>query len=288
MPRSLHFFLGALVWCLLSSGCASRLTKMAAGPLIDNVSAAAAKHDDVDLVKEGIPSFLLIVDGLLEGRPNDRDLLLSASEAYTSYAALVEIDDPKRAAKLYHRAKAYGASALGQNKKIAPLLDAPYSEFLPIVEHLNRKDLPAVFWAASAWGAWISHSTDSMEALAQLPKVILLMEWVVNQDESFFFGSPHIFLGVYHAALPPMLGGKPDKSKHHFERALALSKGQVLMNYCQMARFYARQVFDRDLYVELLQKALDAPADQVPELTLQNVAAKRLARQLLEETDDFF
>ena len=56
----------------------------------------------------------------------------------------------------------------------------------------------------------------------------------------------------------------------------------------QKARYYARQVFDRRLYEELLREVLDRPVDAVPELTLQNAAAQRQARLLLDEIDDYF
>ena len=178
--------------------------------------------------------------------------------------------------------------ALSRKKRVSPLLDAPYDEFTRITDHLGQGDVPLVFWASSSWGAWISVNTSSMSALAELPKVILLMEWVLERDETFQFGSPHLFLGLYHAALPPALGGQPAKARLHFERALEISQGKSLMPLVLMAKYYARQIFDRELYVSLLNQALDTPVDAIPELTLQNVAAQRQARQLLEETDEFF
>ena len=60
------------------------------------------------------------------------------------------------------------------------------------------------------------------------------------------------------------------------------------MAYVLMAKYYARQIFDRGLYISLLSKVLELPADQVPELTLQNIAAKKEASKLLEEVDAFF
>ena len=114
------------------------------------------------------------------------------------------------------------------------------------------------------------------------------MEWIIDVDETYQDGAPHVFLGIYHAALPPSFGGNPDKSLHHFQRAVALSEEKSLMVYVQMAQFYARRVFDRELYVDLLNRALDAPADGNPDLTLQNTVAKRMARRLLEQVDEIF
>ena len=269
-------------------GCAARLQSALVGSLIEDVSAATARHDDLDLVASGVPTFLLLLEGLLVANPQDPQLLLSAAETYTSYATLVEVDDPQRAKHLYHRAKVYGLKALSQRLSQPDLLQAPYAEFTRVTDDLETSDLPVVFWAASSWGAWISANTESMAALAELPKVIKLMQWIVDQDETFQYGSPHVFLGSYYAALPPMLGGDPGKATEHFDRAVAISKGQVLMVYVAKAKFYARNTFDRVLYESLLNQALTSPADAVPELTLQNIAAQKQAQILLDQADDFF
>jgi hypothetical protein len=277
-----------LIALLFSSGCASRLKSSLASSLMKDMADATSKHDDIALVSQSAPTFLLLLEGLLEGDPDDRHLLIAAAEAYTSYATLIELDDPDRAKRLYARAKNYGLKALGQHRAIAPLLTAPYNEFTTLTNHLSPSDVKCVFWAASSWGAWISTNLESMNALAQLPKVIHLMEWVIEVDESFQFGSPHLFLGVYHAALPPMLGGNPEKAAYHFDRNIELTQGQALMAYVLKARYYARQIFDRELHDSLLKYVLSSPLGTTPELTLQNEIAKKMARQLLEDANDFF
>lgn len=269
-------------------GCAARLQSALVGSLIEDVSAATARHDDLDLVASGVPTFLLLLEGLLVANPQDPQLLLSASEIYTSYATLVEVSDPQRAKHLYHRGKVNGLKALALRLSQPDLLRAPYAEFVRVTDDLAADDLPVVFWAAASWGAWISANTESIAALAELPKVIKLMQWIVAQDETFQYGSPHVFLGSYYAALPPMLGGDPEKAAEHFDRAIAISKGQALMVYVAKAKFYARITFDRGLYESLLNQALTQSADAVPELTLQNIAAQRQAQTLLDQADDFF
>jgi len=273
---------------LRSTRRSSRLRAAAIGSFVADVAAAAAQHDDLELVAQAVPTYLLLLEGLLQDDPDDPELLTDLAEAYASYGTLVEVEEPERARRLYRRAMTHGLKALAQEKALAPLLGAPFPEFSRITGHLRPKDTRRVFWAALGWGAWISASTESMEALADLPKVILLMEWVVTQDETINYGAPHVFLGVYHAALPPALGGDPEKALYHFDRAMALSQNSALMVHVQKARFYARQVFDRPLYESLLHQALSLPADRVPELTLQNAAAREMARKLLEETDAFF
>ena len=131
-------------------GCAARLQSALVGSLIEDVSAATARHDDLDLVASGVPTFLLLLEGLLVANPQDPQLLLSAAEIYTSYATLVEVDDPERAKHLYHRGKVNGLKALALRLSQPSLLQAPYAEFIRITDDLEASDLPTVFWAASS------------------------------------------------------------------------------------------------------------------------------------------
>lgn len=288
--RTSDTLLGATVLLALlmsSTGC-GMLRNAAIGSLMEDLATATNKHENAELVAQAAPTYLLLMDGLLEGSPDDPDLLLEASRAYTSYGALIESSAPERARLIYGRGKDYGVRALAQKRRaVAPLLSAPYDEFTKITSSLRSEDVELVFWAASGWGAWISVHTESMSALADLPRVILLMEWVIERDETILLGSPHLFLGINYAALPPTLGGKPERSRAHFERAVELSGGKSAIVYVQMARYYARQVYDFELYTSLLKQALDVPPDAVPELTLQNAAAHDLARTLLHDTDLF-
>ena len=276
-----------VIAAMATAGCGFVRSRLAESLMAD-VAAATAKHDDVTLVSQAVPTFLLLLEGMIEDAPDNRRLLTEAAKGYTSYAVLVESVDPERARRIYRRAMDFGRRAMMRNHRAAAIMEAPYRDFENIAETLDRKDLETVFWAASAWGAWISLNTGSMAALADLPRVILLMEWVLEQDETYQDGSPHIFLGIYHAALPPMLGGQPEKSRFHFERALELTGEQSAIVFVQMARFYAVQQFDRELFVSLLERALAIPAAAAPQLTLQNEAAHRQARRLLLSTDDLF
>ena len=286
-PASLTL-LAILLLFTLQIGCAGRLKKAAVGSFVDDVAAATAKLDDVTLVSQAGATFLVLMEGLLESNPNDRDLLTSAAELYTSYGALVELENKHRAAALYRRGMIHGRRALTQRAEVSELIEAPYDRFVAVADHLRPRDVPMVFWATASWGAWISVSTESVAAIADLPKVIFLMEWILANNETFHYGSPHVFLGMYHSALPKSLGGNPDKAKMHFERALEISSDRALMVHVQMARSYARQIFDRELYESLLQTVIERPAGTIPELTLQNATAKLLAKRLLKEADAFF
>ena len=87
--------------------------------------------------------------------------------------------------------------------------------------------------------------------------------------------------------MPAALGGKPELARVHFERADEISGNHNLMIKVLMAEHYARNVYDQELHDSLLTTVLAEDADY-PGYTLVNSLAKLQARQLLDESADFF
>ena len=270
------------------SGCGT--VKILAGKsLMDDVERATLSSADPQLVVAAMPALLLLLETFLNEHPTNRDLLFKATKAYTSYGTLIHYQDPQRAKIQFNRARLLGKSAFTSNPQILKLLNAPYPEFISVSDHLNPSDGPLVFWLASSWGSWINTNTGSLAALADLPKVIYLMEWVLEWDETYENGAPHLFLGAYYAALPPMLGGNPQKSLHHFNSSQTINQGKALLVATMKAQYFARQTFDKTLHDSLLTSVLNTPkTTSVSPLTLQNELARNIAKQLLAESDAFF
>jgi hypothetical protein len=74
----------------------------------------------------------------------------------------------------------------------------------------------------------------------------------------------------------------------HFLKAIELGQGKFLMANIYYADQYAKKAFDKELYISILEKVLQTPADSVPELTLLNTVAHRKAKEMLAEADDYF
>lgn len=90
--------------CCLPLGlwqCAAHLRTVVATSLLEDMVAATNQQDDLDLVVQATPGYLLLLEGLRQGDPDNRHLLTSLARAYASYATLVEIDSPERAGPLY-------------------------------------------------------------------------------------------------------------------------------------------------------------------------------------------
>ena len=65
----------------LLSGCAS-LISSATSRMADNITLAILNQDDPATVRDGAPAYLLMLDGLIEGDPENVDLLLAGAKLY--------------------------------------------------------------------------------------------------------------------------------------------------------------------------------------------------------------
>ena len=282
----MHTFSRLLLLTLALSvlgGCASSF----AGRAADNLSRAMLDQDDPATVEAGMPSYLLLVDSMIEGDPQNEHVLLAGSKLYGAYAAAF-VKDMERSKRLTLKARSYADRALcAHDAKLCGLLDKPYDDFAAAIAALGRDEVPLVYGSAAAWAGWMQANTSDWNAVAQLPKVKAMMERVVALDEGYSHGEAHLYLGVIATLLPPALGGKPEEGKRHFERAIELSGGRDLMAKVEYARRYARGTYNRELHDTLLNEVLKADAKE-PGLTLSNTLAQQQAKELLESADSYF
>jgi hypothetical protein len=268
------------------SGCAGVVNR-ATQSLADDLSAGILDQDDLATAREGVPAWLLLVDGLIQGSPLNANLLSAGSRLYDSYANAF-VEDPQRATRLTARSLGYARRATCIN--IPPLcqqLDAPFESFQVEVAKVGVKDTGTLYQLASSWAGNLQTNRDDWKAIADLPKIQLLVERVVALDPGYAKGEPYMILGVLATLRPASLGGKPEEGKAYFEKALALSGGNNQMVRVLYAEHYARLVFDQELHDKLLNEALAADPHS-PGLTLINTVAQVRARKLLDSGKDYF
>jgi hypothetical protein len=265
-----------------------KMTVGSAATLLEDVAKSSYKQSDLRVIREGMPAYLMLIDGMVEAVPDKARLLITAAQAYASFAsAFVENEDKDYARALYKKAKDYALRSL----KIRGLKDPvarPFNEFEAELNNLGKDDVPYMFWTGTCWGSWIRLNIGSMAALAELPRVEALMKRVLILDEQFYYGGPHLFMGIWFASRPKIAGGDLVKAELHFKKALAFSQNKFLMTHIYYADQYARKAFDKDLFVSTLEKVLDTPADGIPELTLLNTVAHKRAKEMLEQVDEYF
>lgn len=240
------------------------------------------------MIREGMPAYLMLMDGMIEAWPDNDQLLIAAAQGYSSFAsAFVEDQDKDYANFLFAKGRQYALKSLGMRGFKEPL-QSPLDDFKEGLNALGKKDIPYLFWAATCWANWISLNLDSMEALAELPRVEMMMKRVLELDEGFYYGGPHLFMGIWYASRPKIAGGDLKKAQGHFLKALDLGQGKFLMAYVYYANYYARQTLDKDLFVSTLQKVLEARADIFSDLTLLNTVAQKKAKELLSRVEEYF
>lgn len=273
-----RLLLGLLILPMLV-GCSSfNLARLAA-----NLN----RQSDIELVCEGAPAYLLMLDSLLVEQPDNPKLLQSGVQAYTAFAAAVgECGDTSRTAAIVAKGRAYGLALLRQETGITPEISFPQLE--TALGKLTRDEVGPLFWGGYGWALWTVSQDGSPAALVDLLKVEQLMTRAVNLDETYYRGGAHLFLGIYYGSRPELYGGKPELSRQHFERALAINERTFLPVQVAYAQYYARNMFDRELYQKLLEEVLNFDPARAPELTLSNLIAQRQARRLLEQIDDNF
>lgn len=276
--------IGILVIFLLT-GCAS-LMNAATSRMADNLTLAILNQTDLETVRAATPAYLLMIDGLIEGSPDNTELLLAGTRLYSSYTSAF-IDDEDRAKRLADKSFAYASTALCNETNLCDATTSRTDTFLASLSGTDANDVPVLYGFATAWAGWIQVNKSDWNALAGLPKLTALLEHCLALDEHFDFGGAHIYLGVLSTQLPPALGGKPEEGREHFERAIEISTGKNLMIKVLMAENYARMVFNQELHDQLLQSVLSDPAES-PGLTLINNLAKQQASILLAESSDFF
>jgi hypothetical protein len=240
------------------------------------------------MIREGMPAYLMLMDGMIEAMPDNAELLIAAAQGYSSFASMfVEDQDKEYARLLFARGKQYALRSLEVRGFREPV-ERPLDDFKKSLKDLGKKDLPYLFWGATCWANWINLNQDSMEAMAELPRVELMMKRVLEIDEGFYYGGAHLFMGIWFASRPKMYGGDLKKAQGHFLKALDFGQGKFLMANVYYANHYARQAFDKHLFISILRKALETPADVSPDLILLNTVAKKKAKELLDRVEEYF
>ena len=266
---------------LLLSSCTALITSLAIEPAVSNLQ----KQSDIGLVCDGAASYLLMVDSLIESDPKDTNLLKIGAQSYSgTVAALDSCDAPRE------RLKALSAKSGQYGKRLLATMVPIYQNDPELLDEKLQKataaDAELLFWGSFGWLSWIEQEQGAPAAMADLVTVEKIMKRLLELDDSIEQGGPHLFFGVLYGSKPAMIGGDPERSRYHFERALEISNRSFLMAQTLYAATYARMVFDRELHDRLLEEVISFDLDQAPDNRLSNQIARQRARDLLEE--DFF
>jgi len=271
---------------LAATGCASLVGNATQG-LSRSLTSGVLESDDPQTVADGLPAYLILLDGLISNDPLSAGLLLAASRLYGAYAGGF-VEEPERRTRLADRSFAYAKRATCVlDEPLCAAIDKPYEEFAATIAQVDDDELDLVYGLGTAWAGVIEANADDFDRIAELPKVEALFHKLTELAPDHDHGSAFMYLGVMSSLRPEALGGNPAVGKAAFEQAIARSQGRNLMAPTLYAQYYARLMFDQELHDKLLNDVLAADPHE-PGLTLINVLAQKRAKSLLESGKDYF
>ncbi len=268
------------------SGCTIIVSNAATG-LAENLSAAILNQDDPELVRSGVPAYLLLLDSFVEGNPDDADILAAAATLYATYGA-VFANEGVRASRLTKRARTYALRAMCESYSPAcGWPDATYDEFVATLDDVGPKKAEFLFAYGFASLAYLRAHSSDMNSIAELPQIEALLNHYLNISGDAVNSSAYTYMGVLLTLRPPAAGGQPERAREYFEKAIELTDGKDLGAKVEFARSYAKKLYEREMHDRLLNEVMAADPYQ-DGYTLGNVLAQDDAVLLLAEADDYF
>ena len=271
------------------------------GDSLANSGTTFASDNDPELVGQAVPFSLKLIEGLLAESPKHRGLLFAAASGFTQYSyAFVqqpseEIESQDlaestylrtRARHLYLRARDYGLRGLETRHR--GFATALREEPRAAVQAATTRDVPLLYWTAVSWGAAISLSKDHPDLVADQPMVEALIDRAYELNPDFDHGVIDQFLISYESARQGVKGDFAERSKKHFDRAIALTDGQLASPFVAYAETVSIQKQNRAEFESLLRQALAVDPDARQEWRLSNLIMQRRARWLLSREDELF
>jgi hypothetical protein len=281
---------GLFIALLLLAGCSTgKMVVRGSQTIMDSGVDAMNSETDLQLARAAMPANLKLTEGMLLEDPGNTELLLFAAQGFYGYSyGFIETEDPVRAGSLYRRCYEYGRRAFSQRGfDVDPETAAPEA-LQAAIAGAGNDDVPAIFWTASCLGKWIDMNRDNLASVAGLNNVAILMQRVVELDDSYFHGAAHLFFGVYYGGRSPILGGDFARAEQHFQRAAEINNGKLLLVDLLHAEFLDRQQMNQAAFNQRLNGILDAPDDLYPQMALINNISKYKAARLLEHEDEWF
>jgi len=276
--------IGILAFSL--SGCAIVVSSAASG-LTDSISDSVLNQDDPETAKAALPTFMVLIDGMIRDNPEDPKLLASGATLYASYGAIFAGDD-ERASRLTRRARQYAFDAMCESYEPAcGWHGASYDEFVATLDGIGPKQAEYLYTYGFASLAFLRAHASDWNSLAELPQMEALFQRYMDISGDEVNSAVYMYMGILLTLRPPALGGEPERAREFFEKAIEATGGKDLGVKVEYARGYAKLLYERELHDRLLNEVMAADPYQ-DGYTLSNVLAKEQAEALLAEADDYF
>ena len=306
--RLLKLIMPALACTFFASACdLGKVTVNTTSKVLWRAQAGIQQESDYDLAARALPGTLKTVEGFWYVDKKNPRLTEILAQGFCQYA-LGFIEDEweleelsrdlegadyqaGRATKSYVRCMNYALLLLGKKWEKNIL-----GEFDTVRSMLDRfkGNRNALMWAGIGLAGTIKMNKDKIDIVAQLPIAKMILEKVEqidnakNSQELGLRVLPLTALGILYSSQGKSLGGKPEKAKEYFLKALEITSDRFLLARVLYARQYAVMIQDRELFREQLVKVLQTDPAIWPEQRLANEIAHRRARRYLKHEKEWF
>ena len=212
--------------CVVVCGCTSVVSSVT-GSLAEDLSSAILDSEDLAVVRDGAPAYLIMLDALLRSDPQSPGLLAAAASLNAAYGAAF-VEDPERQRSFADKALRLASRAACET--LPWTCTARTDDMATVAARLSglrAADVPVAYAFATAWAGWIQAHSDDWGAVAELGRVKSIMIRIAELDEAYDHGGPRMYLGVFETLVPAALGGRPELGREHFERAIGTVRGPV-------------------------------------------------------------
>lgn len=191
-----------------------------------------------------------------------------------------ESDDAQ--AELFDKGVKAGERAiLAQNPAFKKALETQKWE--EAVTQVPKEGIASLYWYATNLGKW-SLLQGLGTTLGNKPRIKSTMDHVLKLDETFYHGAPHRYFGVYEAKVP---FGDINKSGVSFDEAIKIAP-LYLDTKVLKAEYFAAKTQDEELFKALLNEVIAADPKAIPGIEVENANSQRVAKQMLENSSDYF
>lgn len=295
--KNLHIYLKLTIICLFLSSCSLFID-----PFTNNLNKAITESNDLQTVMQALPAYIILLDGLIEGNPENKDNLMASVKLMNAYSSLLgaQLDIAENLSKyeikrIRGQRKILNKKSLDraeqavclQKKILCNLTKVKYNDLNDKIKNLNDEEMISLYHLATAWVSWIQVNTDDWNAMAQIAQAKFIMEKIVEYDETIDNGNAHVYLGVLNSIIPATLGGKPEIGQQHFKSAIRISKNKNLMAKALYAEYYSRLVFNETLHQKLIFEILAAEKNNKNQDLINTLAIEK-AKVLQRSAPDYF
>ncbi len=276
--------------------------------VLDRGKYAVKQEPDYDLAARAIPGSLKTVESFHMVDPENTRLTHILAEGFCQYGSGFIEDEWERAvlakdfeeaeyqsgraSKAFMRCMGYSLHILGKKWQTAIL--GSVEDVQKRVKKTGFGQRDALLWAGVGLAGTINHNKDNPAMVAQVAKVKLIIERVIELDtknkqkDKNKAGFAHIVRAMLHLSLPKALGGDPEAGKAEFETAMQITENKFLLAKVLLARKYAVATQDKELFRKTLIEVLQTDPAIWPAQRLANEIAHRRAKRYLKHEKEFF